>query len=144
MFSNSLRLGLRAEPALDFGRARLYITAMSSEAASESDTGPTGVTLRLGARKKDAGHRAALARVKDWTRARFRLSDDDVVMVAEVECALPGCPPLETVLAFWTDDGQRRHYKFFKPVEQVVEDDLPPSWMKNALIVPEGMGCDCC
>jgi hypothetical protein len=25
-----------------------------------------------------------------------------------------------------------------------VEDDLPPSWMKNALIVLDGMGCDCC
>jgi len=79
VFSNSLRLGLWAEPALDFGRARLYITAMSSEAASESDTGAPGVSLRLGARKKDAGHRAALARVKDWTRARFRDTqrDDD-------------------------------------------------------------------
>lgn len=117
---------------------------MSSEVAFESETGAKGVSLRLGARKTDAGHRAALARVKEWTRARFRLSDDDVVMVAEVACALPGCPPLETVLAFWTEDGQRRHYKFFKPVDEVVEDDLPPSWMKNALIVPEGMGCDCC
>ena len=24
-------------------------------------------------------------------------------MVAEVACAVPGCPPLETVVAFWTD-----------------------------------------
>ncbi|MDO9442317.1 MAG: hypothetical protein Q7T73_15620 [Beijerinckiaceae bacterium] len=117
---------------------------MSTDTAPEGETRPAGSALRLGARKKSAAHRAALARVKQWTRMRFRLSEDDVVMVAEVECALPGCPPLETVLAFWTDDGRRRHYKFFKPVEQVVEDDLPPSWMKNALIVPEGMGCDCC
>ena len=102
------------------------------------------LALKLGARSKGPAHREALARVKEWTRERFRLAEDDVVMVAEVECALPGCPPLETVLAFWTDDGQRRHYKIFKPVEQVVADDLPPYWMKNALIVPEGMGCDCC
>jgi hypothetical protein len=26
----------------------------------------------------------------------------------------------------------------------VAEDDLPPSWMKNALIVVEGFGCECC
>jgi hypothetical protein len=117
---------------------------MSIDLKPEGGATPQGVTLRLGTQKKSAAHREALARVKGWTRARFRLTEDDTVMVTELECALPGCPPLETVLAFWTDDGQRRHYKFFKPVEQVVEDDLPPSWMKNALIVPEGMGCDCC
>jgi nitrate reductase delta subunit len=70
--------------------------------------------------------------------------EDDVVMVTELECGLPGCPPLETVIAFWTEDQQRRHYKVFKPVADVMEDDLPPWWMKNALIVPEGTGCDCC
>lgn len=82
--------------------------------------------------------------MQEWVRSRFRLTPDDTVKVTELECALPGCPPLETVVAFWTEDGQRRHYKIFKPVEQVVEDDLPPSWMKNALIVPEGQGCECC
>jgi hypothetical protein len=100
--------------------------------------------FRLGARNKNAEDRAAIARVKHWVRDRFRLNEDDVVMVNELECALPGCPPLETVIAFWTEDGQRRHYKVFKPVVEVVEDDLPPSWMKNALIVQDGMGCDCC
>lgn len=117
---------------------------MSNDLTPESGARPPGVALRLGTQKKSAAHREALARVKGWTRTRFRLNEDDTVMVTELECALPGCPPLETVLAFWTEDGQRRHYKFFKPVEQVVEDDLPPSWMKNALIVPEGTGCDCC
>ena len=35
-------------------------------------------------------------------------------------------------------------YTQFKPVTQVVDDDLPPSWMKNALIVPEDFGAECC
>jgi nitrate reductase delta subunit len=116
---------------------------MVDDAAAQQAEGGDS-PFRLGARSKTVQDRAAIARVRQWVRDRFRLNDDDVVMVNELECALPGCPPLETVIAFWTDDGQRRHYKVFKPVVEVVEDDLPPSWMKNALIVLDGMGCDCC
>lgn len=103
-----------------------------------------GGGFRLGAAKLGAEHRAAIGRVKDWVRARFSLAEGDAIMVNQIECSLPGCPPLETVVAFWAEDGERRHYKIFKPTVEVVEDDLPPSWMKNALIVPEGAGCDCC
>jgi len=103
-----------------------------------------GRSMKLGIRQRPEGNRAAIARVKAYVRDRFKLGPDDVVMVNELECSLPGCPPLETIIAFWTEDAQRRHYKIFKPVREVVEDDLPPSWMKNALIVLDGMGCDCC
>lgn len=116
---------------------------MSDDVAAQQNSGAT-VSLKLGVRNKKPENRAAISRVKQFVRDRFRLVEEDVVMVNELECALPGCPPLETVIAFWTEDGQRRHYKIFKPVAEVVEDDLPPWWMKNALIVPEGMGCDCC
>jgi nitrate reductase delta subunit len=93
--------------------------------------------------KKSPDHSAALARVRAWTRARFQLADA-AIMVAEVTCSLPGCAPLETVVAFWTEGDKRHHFKIFKPVAQVVEDDLPPAWMKNALVVIEGFGCECC
>jgi len=26
----------------------------------------------------------------------------------------------------------------------VVADDLPPAWLKNALVAIEGLGCECC
>lgn len=97
----------------------------------------------LGAGKKSPEHLQALERVKAWTRARFSLSEDTVILVSEIACSLPGCPPLETVIAFWTGPN-RHHYKIFKRTADVVEDDLPPYWMKDALIVPEGQGCDCC
>jgi hypothetical protein len=32
----------------------------------------------------------------------------------------------------------------FKPVTEVVPDDLPPGWLKNALVVVEGFGWECC
>lgn len=85
----------------------------------------------------------ALQRVRDWTCARFELGGDDTVTVAEVTCTVPGCPPLETVIAFWSG-GRRHHTKVFKPVAEVVEDDLPPRWMKNAIAVPDDFECTCC
>jgi hypothetical protein len=97
----------------------------------------------LGFTKKSPGDGAALDRVHDWTRERFKLSDDETVMVSEMSCAVPGCPPLETHVVFWTAQG-RHHFKIFKPLADVVEDDLPPAFMKNALVALEGIDCDCC
>ena len=85
----------------------------------------------------------ALARVREWTRARFGLPEDAAILVSEVACGLPGCPPLETVVAFWT--GAVRHqFKIFRSVQEVVSDDLPYAWLRDALAVPEGFEYDCC
>lgn len=91
---------------------------------------------------------AAFEQVQAWVRERFSLPEGSAVLVTEWVCALPGCPPLETVIAFWTETPApkplRHHYKVFKPVQKVVPDDLPPYWMKNALAVPPDWACDCC
>ena len=48
------------------------------------------------------------------------------------------------IIAFWCEDEKRRHLKVFKPLVEVVEDDLPPWWMKNALIYDDEIRCSCC
>jgi nitrate reductase delta subunit len=48
-------------------------------------------------------HDAAVAQVEAWVRERFRLPPEATVMVSELACQMPGCPPLETVVTFWTD-----------------------------------------
>jgi hypothetical protein len=93
--------------------------------------------------RKSPEHGAAIDRTGAWTRARFKLSDDETVMVSEIACAVPGCPPIETHIVFWTALG-RHHFKIFKPVAEVTEDDLPPAFMKNAIIALEGADIDCC
>jgi hypothetical protein len=93
--------------------------------------------------KNSSGDSAAPDRLRAWTRARFALAADETVMVSEVTCGVPGCPPVETHLVFWTDRG-RHHFKIFKPLADVVEDDLPPAFMKNALIAVDGADIDCC
>jgi nitrate reductase molybdenum cofactor assembly chaperone NarJ/NarW len=91
-----------------------------------------------------ASRRQAVERVRGWTRARFRLSAEAPVRVSEVECRLPGCAPIETHVAFWTEAGERRRFKVFKPVAEVAEEDLPPAWMKDRLVPMEAYDCACC
>jgi nitrate reductase delta subunit len=94
-------------------------------------------------RQKLRGQTAALGSVKALVRERFALGEADTVAVTEAAATLPGFPPRETVVSFFTDKG-RHHFKVFKPAADVDADDLPPPWMKDALIIPEGAGCDCC
>jgi len=82
-------------------------------------------------------------RVTQWTRERFKLPNEAPIFVSEIACPLPGCPPLETVVAFWIAE-RRYQFKLFKPVEEVAFDDLPCAWLKDALAVPEGFESDCC
>jgi nitrate reductase delta subunit len=86
---------------------------------------------------------AAVRQIKAWTRERFALPDDVPVMVSEVACGLPGCPPLETIVTFWTAPETRHAFKAFKPAVDVTPDDLPPRWMKNA-IISDGDDLSCC
>ena len=92
--------------------------------------------------RKSPDHFVALDRVRDWVRARFGL-DDTAILVAEVACAVPGCPPVETVIAFWSKE-RRHHFKVFKPVTEVAAGDLPPRWYMGALAVPDDYDCGCC
>ncbi len=107
-----------------------------------ADAGDTGA--RFGPARKGHAHLEAVERLKDWTRARFALGEDETVVVAQIARALPGFPPLETVVAFWTLDGTRHHFRVFKPVEGVIEEDVPPAWLKESLALAEGVECACC
>jgi hypothetical protein len=95
-------------------------------------------------REKPPARRETVERVQAWTRARFALGGDVAISVAQVECRIPGCPPLETVVSFWDADGKRYHFKIFKRLEELREADLPFTWMKEALQVAEGWECSCC
>lgn len=81
------------------------------------------------------------SRVKQWTRNRF---GDVTVLVSELESAAPGLPPVHTVVAFWTPDRRHYHFKMLKPLEEVVEADLPPASARDALAVIPGVDCSCC
>ncbi len=98
----------------------------------------------LAALQREAGWYEARKRVKGWTRERFGLAAGDLVEAGEAASELPGCPPRETRVEFWSAVGTRHHFKVFKPMDAVTEDDIPPAWLRDALAVPEGFECDCC
>jgi hypothetical protein len=115
-----------------------------SDAATAMAATPRAARLRFGAFRQDAAQARALEQVKVWTRESLALADDDTVLVAEVACTRPGCPPLETVVTFWTGSDERHWFKVFKPVAEVAFDDLPPAWLKHALYAADPVDGACC
>ena len=103
-------------------------------------------SFKLGSLKKSPQHLESADRVKEWTRDRFELPEDAAILVTELTCTVPGCPPLETVVAFWSDHKSRHDFKIFKPIEEIVLDDLPPAWLKMSLVSDDedGINCSCC
>ncbi len=88
------------------------------------------------------GNLAHLDRVEALVRARFALAPDLLVLVAEERTRLPGFPPAETVVRFWTGPDTRYRLRFFKPAAGVAPADLPPAWLLPSLI--DDGDPDCC
>lgn len=93
--------------------------------------------LRRPARGAQATHMAAMV------RAHFGLSDAWVVTVAELQCQVPGCPPVETVALMWDADGTAHRLRVFRRLDDVAADDLPPRWYLPALVATDD-DCGCC
>jgi nitrate reductase delta subunit len=85
----------------------------------------------------------AMQQLKSWTRERFALPQDADIVVIETQCAEPGFPPLETIVVFRTPPANCHNFRVFKPLAEIVPDDLPPAWMKDAIIMHPS-GCPCC
>lgn len=65
------------------------------------------------------------ADIKGWARAALGLPDEAVVLVTELRCAEPGCPPLETVIAVLDDGaGGRVQVRLHAPIAALVEADV--------------------
>ena len=87
---------------------------------------------------------ADLLRVAGTVRNRFRLAPFHPVSVEQLGATEPGFPPCETRITFWTGNDFRHQYRVFKPTSEVTGKDLPPWWMKDAIIVSPWPSCDCC
>lgn len=61
-------------------------------------------------------------RIKAWARERW--GDDVGVTVAELRCAEPGCPPLETVIVVSPADGPTFQHKIHAAATDVTREHL--------------------
>ncbi len=81
--------------------------------------------------------------LQEATRERFMLAESDLVLVSEESRKTPGFPPLETLVHFQGGDGVPRHFRVFKPVSDVIPEDIPPAWLRASL-ARGAADCDCC
>lgn len=87
--------------------------------------------------------RSEVKRLEKLLHQRFNLPQMTMVLVEEHWPRDPGFPKRMCVFSFWIDEA-RHGFTVFKKLEDVLETDFPPNWMKNRLISFEPMGCSCC
>ena len=74
--------------------------------------------------KPDEKRLAAIRALKVLAREMLAAVEDDVVVVNELACTEPGCPPLETVVALLRSGEKPRQIKVHKAAVEVTEADL--------------------
>ncbi|MCW8380683.1 hypothetical protein [Streptomyces justiciae] len=57
-------------------------------------------------------------------RVLLDLDDDTAVMIRQLTCTEPGCPPVETVVAVLPMQGEARRWTLHRPADEITEDDL--------------------
>lgn len=80
--------------------------------------------MPLGSRPGPPGPSPQMRELKETVRVLLGLDDDTAVMVRQLACTEPGCPPLETVVAVLPMEGEPRRWTLHHPADQITEDDL--------------------
>lgn len=62
--------------------------------------------------------------LKQSARDLLNLHADDIVTVSELSCALPDCPPRETVIVILSASGDIRQLSIHKALLEVDHDDI--------------------
>lgn len=82
-----------------------------------------------------------LERIERDLRATYGVEDSQIVLVTEEPTRLPGGPKQMTTILFWI--GEDRHkLQIFKLASGITLADLPPIWVRGALL--DDGDADCC
>lgn len=65
-----------------------------------------------------------VAGVKRWVAEAFGLDESILVMVTELQCTEPGCPPIETVIALMGGPEGRRQFKLHARIAEITRDQV--------------------
>jgi hypothetical protein len=84
---------------------------------------PAGVGA-LGGQRRTPGSAAHLDALRDAVRGALGLEPDTVVLVQELACSEPGCPPVETVVAVLDPAESRRVWSLPLPRAEVAVETL--------------------
>lgn len=75
-------------------------------------------------RSTSAGGAATAKQIKDWVRELLAPGDDVTILVSELTCSEPGCPPVETVIALFRGREEPVKHKIHRPSAEVTRDDI--------------------
>jgi hypothetical protein len=64
-----------------------------------------------------------IRQIKHWVSECFEVQAEETVMVSELRCTEPGCPPLETIIAILSS-AERRQFQLHKPVAEIQRSDI--------------------
>lgn len=80
--------------------------------------------MDLFANGADDARKAATARLKSAVTDALALTDADTVLVTELACHEPGCPPRETVVAVMRQGRPTETWKFHKAAADLDSGEL--------------------
>jgi hypothetical protein len=66
--------------------------------------------------------------IKNWVRAAAGVPGETPVMVTELACSEPDCPPFEVVMAVFPEDGPRRQRKLPCALAQIDQPKVEAAW----------------
>ncbi|HEY4120267.1 MAG TPA: hypothetical protein VGM56_20520 [Byssovorax sp.] len=70
------------------------------------------------------GGAGAARQIKGWVREALALGDDVTILVSELTCKEPGCPPVETVIAVFRGPDDTTKYTVHRASADVTRDDV--------------------
>jgi len=62
--------------------------------------------------------------IKGWVAEFLPLGPETSILVSELQCSEPGCPPIETVIALLEGKGAPRQFKVHRPMAEVSREDV--------------------
>lgn len=62
--------------------------------------------------------------IKQWTRQNLEFPDDAPIVIKEVPCVKPGCPPIETAIMVFLKGEPPRLYKIQKVINEITFDNV--------------------
>jgi hypothetical protein len=84
----------------------------------------------FGALPRTSGPRAR--DVKAWVREAARVPEDATVLVTELSCSEPGCPPYEVVMAILAEGAPPLQKKLHKRLADLSRDEVVALWSGQA------------
>jgi hypothetical protein len=67
---------------------------------------------------------ATARRIKEWVREVLAPGDEVTILVSELACSEPGCPPIETVIALFRGRDDTTKYTIHRPSAEITREDI--------------------